>query len=59
MQTFSDRLPLCRCFCEDRPALRSPEANPASCETALRESDSSLALRPDVPCLQRWIDLNA
>ena len=59
MRTIQDRLTLCRCFTEDRPAIRNPDANPGSGETVLRESDASPALRPDVRCLQRWIDLNA
>ena len=59
MQTIRNRVPLCSCFSEDRPALRGPDTNPADGETAPRESDSSPALRPDVHCLQRWIDLNA
>ncbi len=59
MQPISDRRPLCRCFAEDPPALRGSDANPANGETASYEAESSLILRPDVRCLQRWIDLNA
>ncbi len=59
MQPIPARLPLCRCFAENPPALRGGDAHPTNGETAQYEVESSLILRPDVRCLQRWIDLNA
>jgi hypothetical protein len=60
MQTIQDRVPVCGCFAEDRPAFRNRDARLGDeAEPLGNDGDSSLSLRPEVPCLQRWIDLNA
>jgi hypothetical protein len=61
MQTILDRIPVCRCFHEDRTASRNsaPYRAPDAAEPAGWEAEARLPLRPDVPCLQRWLDLNA
>ena len=59
MQTIHDRLPLCRCFFEDRPAFGVTDANAPLIESACCDPEACLTLRPEVACLQLWIDLNA
>ena len=61
MQTILDRIPVCRCFHEDRPAPRNGASQRAAdaLDPSAWESEARLPLRPDVPCLQRWLDLNA
>ena len=59
MQTIQDRVPVCRCFAEDRPAFNRDAESPQRSRALGADGDSSLLLRPDVHCLQRWIDLNA
>ncbi len=58
MQPIRDRIAVCSCFVEDRPR-RDPCMKNDADEPIRREAETLLSLRPDVPCLQRWIDLNA
>ncbi|HVS37356.1 MAG TPA: hypothetical protein VMS17_17475 [Gemmataceae bacterium] len=60
MQPILDRIPLCRCFADDRPALPGAVRPIRDVGDPVRmDRESPLSLRPDVNCLQRWIDLNA
>jgi hypothetical protein len=61
MQPILDRIPVCRCFHEDvsTSAKSVPHRAADPTEPARWESEARLPLRPDVPCLQRWLDLNA
>ena len=59
MQPVRDRLAVCSCFVEDRLARRRDASKNDAGEVIRREPEAPLSLRPDVPCLQRWIDLNA
>ena len=56
-----DRAPLCRCFDADRGLQLRAAAFPTddAPDATNGESEPRMPLRPEVHCLQRWIDLNA
>jgi hypothetical protein len=63
MHDSSDRLTFCRCF-EAAPSffLDAGPVNPAEATrqpVPARRPPAPSLLRPDVHCLQRWIDLSA
>jgi hypothetical protein len=62
MPTPFDAVRLCCCFDGPRAdLLRRLPATPteAAVRAAAPETEHSLPLRPEVNCLQRWLDLNA
>jgi len=63
MLDTNDRVVICRCFDAAPPALHISWRELADAghrpDHAGRSRDAVSFLRPDVPCLQHWMDLNA